>query len=98
MVRKLTPAQALQEYFRHRQRELRILRSELDTVRNGWWIAKTVHAHDMWKHTAFLRKITGFIIEHKDLAQPTAEELAMLEHDLRVYESIHAEAWRCMQK
>ena len=50
----------------------------------------------MWKHTAFLRKITGFIIEHKDLAQPTAEELATLEHDLSIYESIHAEAWRCM--
>ena len=98
MVRKLTPAQALSEYFRHRQRELRILRDELYTVRDGWWIAKTAHAHDMLRHTAFLRNITTFILAHKDLAQPTAEELATLEHDFRVYESIHAEAGRCLQE
>ena len=92
MERKLTPQQALREYFLHRTGELKYVRGAFERIRSGWWIGRRARTRDLIKHTAFLRNLTRFIIEHRDLAHPTTEELATLEHDLGVFESIHAEA------
>lgn len=92
MEKKLTPQQALREYYLHRQKELRILRRELDAMRNSWWIGRDLRTRQLITHTTFLRDLTRFIIAHQDLSQPTPAELATLKHDLRIFESIHTEA------
>ena len=91
MERKLTPQQALREYFLHRMGELKYVIGELERIRSGWWIGREVRTRDLKKHTAFLRDLCRFMIEHHDLSQPTHTELATLEHDLRLFEAVHAE-------
>lgn len=97
MERKLTPPQALREYFLHRMGELKYVSGELERIRSGWWIGREVRTRDLKKHTAFLRDLCRFIIEHRDLAHPTAAELATLEHDLRIFEAVHAEVAERLQ-
>ena len=91
MERKLTPQQALREYFLHRTGELKYVSGALERIRSGWWIGRKVRTRDLKKHTAFLRDLCRFIIEHHDPSQPTHAELATLQHDLRVFETVHAE-------
>ncbi len=97
MEKQLTPPQALREYFLHRSGEMKSLRNEIERIRHGWWIGRRARTRNLIKHTTFLRNLTRFIIEHRNLALPTTEELATLEHDLRVFESIHAEAVERLQ-
>ena len=91
MKRQLTPAQTMLEYFLHRTTEFRLLATLIDRARNCRRLYKRSWSKDTLKRVNFLGAITTFIIAHKDLAQPTAEELATLEHDLDVFRALKKE-------
>ena len=92
MEQKLTPSQALREYFLHRRTELKKLRGDLYIIRDGSPRSRLAYLSDIITHIVFLRDFTSFIIDNKSLARPTDAELATLKHDLRIFEAIHTEA------
>ncbi|MDO4750478.1 MAG: hypothetical protein Q4A24_00100 [Akkermansia sp.] len=87
METKLTPRQALCEYFRQRQKAHNYLRHNLSILRYGSRRTKRAFYSDILRHITFLRDITTFIINHRELSQPSAQELNTLTHDLYIYES-----------